>query len=271
MLVSSHMYYSKTFIAGQFSPDYWEVRLDNVLEAHDVGKVVQFESISPTPKMTSAILIDVLDLDNLVIDNSKLSSTDLSVLENLEYSPTNLVSGIPLSVAYLNTFDVNTVHNLDALGFSSVEFNESVLSENYQSSPLSVVTQNVNSDLDSDYVGNNFTSTQVSVIPLRTGFESGIRDTLHERRSHSDVVLNDPELIGNFSIQHVGSDVSMGAGEPSTIRFMILQTSMFEGRELEVSEATALQIEYNVASFDIETSFPITESPFTNRGNNEAI
>lgn len=83
MFVSTHMYYSKTFVPGQFSPDYWEASTLNVLDSFTVGKIIGSRPVQPTVTMKRTTSTLIADLDDLKLEASSLSFDGIQILDSL--------------------------------------------------------------------------------------------------------------------------------------------------------------------------------------------
>lgn len=75
------MYYSKTFVPGQFSPDYWEASTLNVLDSFTVGKIIGSRPVQPTVTMKRTTSTLIADLDEVDLDRPNLFGKTISLVE----------------------------------------------------------------------------------------------------------------------------------------------------------------------------------------------
>lgn len=157
------MYYSKTFVPGQFSPDYWEASTYGVLGSFTVGKIIGSRPVQPTVSMNRTTSTHIADLDETDLNRPSLSASGIYVVEALKEVVLNSTTIEGKLLAFSE--EVNTVLNeriLDSVGLFTVaesSFSDIQVTDVYNSINLST--------LDLGYVnGIRATSSYTSNFPI---------------------------------------------------------------------------------------------------------
>ncbi len=188
------MYYSKTFVAGQFSPDYWEVKLYDVLRVGSTGKAFVFDPIPVVANMSSAVHIDIMDIDETDIERSNLQAYPLSILSHDRTTYKSSLSGTSLGI--LDT--KYTVWQSDKLystkKLSSFSSSLTDIYARYESSMLSVVTGNLR-DIEGSYAGKYITATDPSHVTCDIGLSSVLDTALQDTATEARLIADQHEVI----------------------------------------------------------------------------
>ena len=209
MLVTTHMYYAKTFIPGQFSPEYWDVPT-NVLTEYDYGTVIMSNTLQPTTGLVRPTEIYILAMDGEnSIPHSNYGSTFTTTIETSEVDIThsNLddsqISGFEIKPI---TIDLKQSWQAKFLSTISFDVSNNVSKSNLDSIGTSVIeTYEVDLEPANYFAGNNFTGYEVQEANIQTSSLGWLSDSTYQDLvkafviSDADIVITTNYTFGLYS------------------------------------------------------------------------
>lgn len=237
MLVTTHMYYAKTFIPGQFSPEYWDVKT-NVLEGYDLGTAILSNTIEPKIGLdrTTSIYILAMDRGN-----------------NVKHSN---YGGVLTSVLSIQPVDINKTNleyaSISGLGIEPITIN---LQESWSSrflSTLSFTDDNINvSNLD--YAG--ITGLEVGAFDLADGLAPGLSFTTI---INSGIQMNTPELgwVSDSTYQNNAPDFDLLTSQVNVPEGFVF--GLDSSATLEASETNVIAESISAAVYPTTVITPVS-------------
>lgn len=198
MLVTTHMYYAKTFVPGQFSPEYWDVPT-NVLTEYDYGTVIMSNTIQPTIGLVRPTDIYILAMDGEnSLPYSNYSSTFTTTIETSEVDIThsNLddsqIGGLEIKPI---TIDLKQSWQAKFLSTISFDTSNNVSKSNLDSVSASVIeTYEVDVERANYTAGNNFTGYEVVSADIQSSSLGWLSDSTYQ-----DLV--EPFVVGSANLE----------------------------------------------------------------------
>lgn len=226
-LISTHMYYSKTFVPGQFSPDYWEVNTLESLEQYSVGKVFLPNTIYPSVTLVRPTELSIVDLDEMSIEaNDIYGSYTLGAFEFDEATvgPELAYSGSFIGAIQIAETTVEVMDSYIGRAFSTTDFDEVALNLNsYTYNTVNVLVPNERLIQSSSYS----TAGTITTLILNEDFVSVIGALAYTSELKPYDVLVEKTNIGFVSSNAIeaNTDVSISPISELTVSSEQLQVN----------------------------------------------